>query len=96
MLVSSVIVQRVQKWLGLRQSGDPDDQHLKQDIRSIGEDLKDKQSPRHEDGTMLDARIAKKQMNKGLDREDRTLPRRHRMCSIVAHATTVRDRSERS
>ena len=58
------IVQRVQKWLGLRQSGDPDDQHLKQDIRSIGEDLKDKQSPRHEDGTKPDAKIMKKQVKK--------------------------------
>jgi hypothetical protein len=35
------IVQRVQKWLGFRQSGDPNDRHLKQDIRRIVEDLQD-------------------------------------------------------
>jgi hypothetical protein len=35
------IVQRVPRWLGLRQSGDLDDQHVKQDIRRIVEDLQD-------------------------------------------------------
>jgi hypothetical protein len=43
LLVFLDIVQRVQKWLRLRQSGDPNDQHLKQDIRSNVEDLKDQQ-----------------------------------------------------
>jgi hypothetical protein len=37
------------------------DQHLNQVFRSIIEDLKDKQSPRHEDGTKPDTRVAKKQ-----------------------------------
>jgi hypothetical protein len=43
LLVFLDIVQRVQKWLRLRQSGDSNDQHLKQDIKSNVEDLKDQQ-----------------------------------------------------
>jgi hypothetical protein len=33
------IVQRMQNGLGRRQNGDKEDQHLKQDIRRLNEDL---------------------------------------------------------
>jgi len=48
LLVVLDIVQRMQSGLGLRQSGDPDDQHLKQVIRSSNEDLQSTcKSPSH-------------------------------------------------
>jgi hypothetical protein len=37
------------------------DQHLNQVFRSIIEDLKDKQSLRHKNGTKTDTRVSKKQ-----------------------------------
>ena len=50
-----------------------------------------KQSPSTKIKTKPDLRIAKKQMKKGLGRDDRKLPRRHRTRPIVARATALID-----
>ena len=58
----------VQKWLGLRQRCDPDDQHLKQDIRINIEDLQDMHKSKAQDGTKPGAKITKKQVKRRVTR----------------------------
>jgi hypothetical protein len=55
----------MQGGLGVRQRGDPDDQHLKQDIRSNVEDLQGMQKSKIQGGTKPDAKTMKKQVEKG-------------------------------
>ena len=81
MLVLLDIVQTTQSGLGLKQRGDTDVQHLKQDIRRHVEDLQEQARVQDTRGKKPGRRLAKKQRQLQLQR--RTCP----VQAIGAHRT---------